>query len=247
MVEVKVKSARSNEAGDARAGMRRERGWAARSRLRDVCIGGWRKPRGAWYETARSPVRCVWKDELLDPGRYHRGFRYNHAGPNRSKFTDSVIDPHLKWAEVKRQLEHGSLVTPGHLSDLPLEWRRLREDLPPSNFSAAQSICAVAPHRANVQPVRQAAAARGPMAPAHAPDDPALQGINVHQDITTCIADIIPQACVYEFTTKRYSPHHPAYTLVMFASAEIADWIVDAWAAADRGTYADIFAVHPNA
>ncbi|KAJ6496387.1 hypothetical protein C8R45DRAFT_1094636 [Mycena sanguinolenta] len=92
------------------------------------------------------------------------------------------------------------------------------------------------------------------------PSDPSLQVIfgpiswtqgangsfNVRQDIATLFADVLPEAVTYEFSTRRYNPN-PSYTIVTFASAQIAEWIVDAWAQADRGTYTDIFAVHPNA
>ncbi|KAJ7809318.1 hypothetical protein B0H13DRAFT_2385307 [Mycena leptocephala] len=69
--------------------------------------------------------------------------------------------------------------------------------------------------------------------------------INARQDISSLIATVIPAGNDLEFTTRPYTPHR-AYTIVTFASAAIADWVIDAWGQAARGPYDEIYAVHPN-
>ncbi|KAF7333877.1 hypothetical protein MVEN_02344800 [Mycena venus] len=68
----------------------------------------------------------------------------------------------------------------------------------------------------------------------------------VKQDITALLAAVIPDAANYEFSTRRYK-RLDAYTIVTFASAEIANWVVDAWTHENHGPYKSIHAVHPNA
>ncbi|KAJ7149092.1 hypothetical protein C8R46DRAFT_1310497 [Mycena filopes] len=72
--------------------------------------------------------------------------------------------------------------------------------------------------------------------------------MNVHADVSRAILDIIPSAVGYSFSTRPYgSREHAMYTVLTFAGADIADWMVEVWGEAPRGTYTATYMVHPNA
>ncbi|KAF8174700.1 hypothetical protein K438DRAFT_1848833 [Mycena galopus ATCC 62051] len=117
-----------------------------------------------------------------------------------------------------------------------------------------------APPRAPASAPAPALPSRAPRAPAIVQrPDPACEVVfgpvnwnkthsgspNVKQDILGLIGVVLPTAAHLTFTTRRYGKHE-AYTLVAFATPEIATWVVDNWARAHRDEYPDIYAEHPN-
>ncbi|KAJ7019131.1 hypothetical protein C8F04DRAFT_1276660 [Mycena alexandri] len=133
---------------------------------------------------------------------------------------------------------------------------------PPPRAAPPPIAARAPPRQATRQPAAAAAAAYTPPAPSTAPIDPATQVVygphpqpwtrtangrlNVHGDVSRAILDITPDAATYSFGTKPYGSQHAMYTVLTFATAEIADWVVAVWGETERGTYASTYIVHPN-
>ncbi|KAJ7661610.1 hypothetical protein DFH06DRAFT_1192782 [Mycena polygramma] len=126
----------------------------------------------------------------------------------------------------------------------PLAPRAPPRPAAPPRPSAPAGTGAVPPRAAAVQTARPPTDVEVLFGPVRWNKDHAQRPL-VKQDIAGLIEAVIPEGSIYEFTTRRCKSHDHRFTLVAFASADIADWVATAWTFANHGDYIETYAVYP--